>query len=321
MRLLRQSDIESCLPMTEAICLMGQAFAAISDESADVAERQVLETPGGTALLMGATGPGRGVAAKLVTVIPGNQQRDLPVSSGLALLLDERDGRPLALLDATALTAWRTAAAVGFATTLLARREVGLGLLVGCGTQARSQLIAMDTARDLDEIRIFARNRERGLALIDAVQPECSARLKLADALAIAAGEADIITAATTSSTPVIDGNWVAAGCHVNGIGSFRPDMCEFDQVLVEKAQVYVESLATAETEAGELVTACRSGRTAASCWYELGEVVRGNAPGRTDDHRVTFFKSVGHAVFDLFAASEVFREADRRGLGTEWSV
>jgi ornithine cyclodeaminase len=261
MRLLRQADIEQALPMPQAIRLMGLAFAAISDRSVQTAERQVLATAEGHALLMGASGHGRGVIAKLVTVIPGNSSRGRPVSSGVALLLDDSDGTPRAMLDATALTAWRTAAAAGFATDLLARSDACCGLLVGSGTQARAQLLAMDAVRNLDEIRLFSRDRKRVLQLIAAVQPEISARLLAVENCPATVREADIITTATTSMTPVIDGEQIGPGCHVNGIGSFRPGMCELDSALVAKSSVFVESRATARAEAGELIGS-RSGKS-----------------------------------------------------------
>jgi len=319
MRLLRQTDIEQALPMPQAIRLMGLAFAAISNRSVQTAERQVLETAAGHALLMGASGHGRGVIAKLVTVIPPNSSRGLPVSSGLALLVDDGDGTPRAMLDATALTAWRTAAATGFATDLLARRGVRCGLLVGSGTQARAQLLAMDAARNLDEIGLYARERKRVLQLIAAVQPEIKARLIAVDDCATAVRAAGIITTATTSTTPVIDGGQVGPGCHVNGIGSFRPGMCELDSALVAKSRVFVESRATAVAEAGELIAACREGISKQSQWTEIGEVTGGGATGRCNEEELTFYKSVGHAVFDLFAAAAVYEVSEKLGLGQQW--
>jgi ornithine cyclodeaminase len=319
MRLLRRADIETALPMQAAIRLMGQAFAAISNGSAHAMERQALATSTGHALFMGASGVGLGTAAKLVTVIPANKARGLPVSIGLAVLVNELDGQPLALFDATSLTAWRTAAAVGFATSLLSRESSRTGLMIGCGTQARTQLLAMDAARRLEEIRVFGRDPRQTRSLIEAMQPALGVRLTAVADLGQSVREADIITAATTSSSPVIDGADVPAGCHVNGIGSFRPDMCEFDQVLVARAGIYVEARATAAAEAGELVAALRSGVTDVADWREIGEVVEGDAPGRLRENQVTFFKSVGHAVFDLFAASIIQRESVATGLGTEW--
>ncbi|MSQ98630.1 MAG: ornithine cyclodeaminase family protein, partial [Xanthomonadales bacterium] len=218
------------------------------------------------------------------------------------------------------LTAWRTAAATGFATDLLARRDVRCGLLVGSGTQARAQLLAMDAARDLDEIRLYARDRNRVLQLIAAVQPEIKARLTAADDCATAVRAAAIITTATTSTTPVIDGGQVAPGCHVNGIGSFRPGMCELDSTLVAKSRVFVESRATALAEAGELIAACREGISSQSQWTEIGEVTSGVATGRCNEEELTFYKSVGHAVFDLFAAAAVYEAAVELDLGQHWN-
>jgi ornithine cyclodeaminase len=321
MRLLRQADIEQALPMPQAIRLMGLAFAAISDRSVQSAERQVLATAAGHALLMGASGHGRGVIAKLVTVIPSNSSRGRPVSSGLALLLDDGDGTPRAMLDATALTAWRTAAAAGFATDLLARQEACCGLLVGSGTQARAQLLAMDAVRNLQEIHVYSRNRKRVVEFIATVQPEIKARLLAADDCGVAVRAATIITAATTSTTPVIDGGQVRPGCHINGIGSFRPGMCELDSALVAKSSVFVESRATAGAEAGELIAACQDGVSSESQWVEIGEVVSGSVNGRRSADQVTFYKSVGHAVFDLFAARAVYAAAVELDLGQLWNL
>lgn len=321
MRLLRQADIETALPMPEAIRLMGQAFTAISQGSAQASERQVLTTSAGHALLMGASAENRGITAKLVTVLPGNRVAGLPVSSGLALLFDERNGTPLALLDATALTSWRTAAAAGLATRLLARTQCRAGVLIGCGTQARAQLLAMDATRNLEEIHLIARDQQKVKSFVEVMQPSIRARLVAAPDARQAVRSADIITAATTSVSPVINGQDVAVGCHVNGIGSFRPDMREFDQALIAKSRIFVESRSTAAAEAGELIAAIHSGVTRVDAWQEMGEVVQGKCPGRNDEQEVTFYKSVGHAVFDLFAASAIHQQCVKNGLGMEWDL
>jgi len=321
MLLLRGSDIERALPMCDAIHLMGQAFTAITSQAVQSTHRQVLKTGAGHALLMGAVAPGLGLTAKLISVLPGNREKGLPVSTGLALLVDESDGHPLALLDATSLTAWRTAAAAGFATDLLARQDARVALLVGCGTQARTQLIAMFSIRDLEEIRIVARNTRRLHEFIANMQKETTTPLIAAEDLRLAAQDADIITTATSSSEPVIDADAVPPGCHINGIGSFRPEMCEVDPGLMELASVFVESRRTAAAEAGELVAACRCGFTTESAWVEMGEVLRGQHPGRISSTQITFYKSVGHAAFDLFAARAVVRQASASRMGEEWNL
>jgi len=331
MRLLRQADIETALPMREAIRLMGLAFQAISAHSVHTAERQVLQTACGHALMMGAccggdTAPDgvAGIVTKLVTVIPANRDRGLPVSSGLALLVDHENGQPLALLDATALTAWRTAAAAGFATDLLSRPDARCGLMVGSGTQARAQLLAMDSVRNLKKIHVMAQTPDRIRILIDKVQPEVSAQLIAVKSPAeneMAVSEADLITTATTATTPVFSGAAASPGCHVNGIGSFRPDMRELDNALIDRSIVFVESRLTAREEAGELIAGCDSGVTAVDQWREVGEVIAKKARGRENDQQITFYKSVGHSVFDLFAASAIHRRSEALGLGQEWSL
>jgi ornithine cyclodeaminase/alanine dehydrogenase-like protein (mu-crystallin family) len=178
----------------------------------------------------------------------------------------------------------------------------------------------MDAVRNLDEIRIFARDRKRVLQLIAAVQPEIRARLLAVEDGTLAVREADIITAATTSTTPVIQGDQIGPGCHVNGIGSFRPGMCELDSALVAKSSVFVESRATAGTEAGELIAACQEGISSESQWIEIGEVVGGSAKGRSSGAQVTFYKSVGHAVFDLYAGAAVYEAAIECDLGHHWN-
>ena len=319
MRLFNQQDIENALPMSDAIALMGEAFVAISDASVQSTERQVLEISSGHALLMAASKAGLGLASKLVTVIPGNAKTGLPVSSGLALLLNEEDGQAQALFDATALTTWRTAAAVGFATELLAKQHARTGLLVGCGTQARAQLLAMQTARPLSEIWVTARDAGRVQQFIDRMRNEVSVKLNAVEDLSFATQSADLITCVTSSERPVIDGQDVRAGCHVNAVGSFRPGMRELDLNLIGKSSVFVESRETALAEAGELIAARDAGVSETSQWREISEVVVNQVSGRQQDAERTIFKSVGHAVFDLLAAAAINRQAKIKNLGTQW--
>ena len=309
--------------MSEAIPLMGAAFLAISQSSAQAVERQALKLESGFSLLMSATAKSQGVVAKLVSVFPGNSSRGLPSTTGMALLADDQDGRTLALFDATALTAWRTAAAVGFATHLLSRPDVKTGLLIGCGTQARAQLLAMDAARPLREIRVMARDPQRVREFVERVRGEVRAELHIVGGEEAdrtnAVSNADVIAAATTSTVPVIPGSIVQPGCHVSGVGSFRPGMSEFDQDLIRRATIYVESRHTASAEAGELIAGIEAGATEMSSWRQVGDVVDGKTEGRSRHDEITFYKSVGHAVFDLFAASAVYRHAEARDLGTKW--
>jgi ornithine cyclodeaminase len=319
MRLISAAEIRKALPMTRAAELMAEALAAITRNEVISPERLVLPMEQGTGLLMGAAAAGQGIAAKLVSVLPGNRKRGLPGSRGMLFLQDDHNGDPLALIDGTALTAWRTAAAAACATDLLARPGAHRGLLVGCGTQAETQLLAMDSVRNLEQIEVMSCSLSEAVAFADVMQEHCSARLTAVAPNAANIESADLITSATTSLEPVLDGRRVSPGCHVNGIGSFRPDMREFDQALLQKARVFVEHRVSALAEAGELIAADEAGVSRSDQWTELGRVVDKKAGGRQTPEDITFFKSVGQAAYDLWAARAVFEAAQKLNLGTLW--
>lgn len=319
MRLISAEEVFQLLPMPDAIALMREAFMTISTASASLAHRQALPMTSGTGLLMGAAKEGLGLGCKLVAIAPGNRARGLPGSIGLVVLLDDQTGAPLALIDGTSLTSLRTAALNGFATDLLARRNARRALLVGCGTQAAAQAEALVVVRDLEELRVLGRDPVRARAFAEQVGDRLQVPVRLTSDLAEALDSVELITAATNALEPVVPGSHIPAGCHVSGIGSFRPDMREFDEVLLGKAGIFVESRETALSEAGELIAADRDGVTRAGDWAEIGEVIAGSRRGRTNAEQITFFKSVGHSVFDLYTARALYDAAMANGAGQEW--
>jgi len=317
MRLLDAAEVRQALPLDRAVVSMRDAFRAISEQRAAVAERQVLPVPAGSGLLMGAAAVGVGIVGKLVAVMPGNAARGLPGTIGLVMLMDDATGEPLALLDGAALTARRTAAVAACATNLLARPDARRAALAGCGTQAAEQLAGLEAVRPLTEIRVLGRTRDSAGDFVRRHQAGVRARLLVADDPASAAAGADIIVTATNSETPVFALADLPAGCHLCGIGSFRAGMCENPPELAASASVFVESRESAAMEGGELLAAVEQGCTRPADWTEIGEVLAGRKPGRRTDAEITFFKSVGHAVFDLYAARAALDSARERGLGT----
>lgn len=319
MRLLGAADVEAALPMRSAMDVLRRALITVADGTARVAQRQSLPLASGTGLVMAAAGEGVGILTKQVSVMPGNPAQGLPGTVGTALLSDPDTGQALALMDGTALTAWRTAALSACAIDALARPEARNALMIGCGTQAATQLVGLVTARRLRHIRVHGLDPGRVRQFVDHFAPRISAELEAAESLAAAVAEADIIITVTNASEPVFDAADIAPGCHVNGIGSFRPGMCEIDPQFAGRARVFVESRATAAAEAGELVAAEEAGLTDRGDWTELGDVLAGRAEGRRAEDELTLFKSVGHAVFDLYYARAVFDAAAAAKLGTEW--
>jgi len=318
LRLLSGPDIAAALPLLEAIDAMRGAFAALSAGRAVVPQRSLLPTPEGFSLFMPAFVPGAALGGKIVSVFPKNAARGKPVVTGLVVLLDPESGEPCALLDGTFLTAWRTGAATGLATDLLARKDARRGALLGCGAQGRTQVLAMDAVRRLETIRLHSRSPESVRKLCEEMQGSLRARLvPAADGRAAVEG-ADIVSIATNSASPVVLGEWLEAGAHVNGIGSFTVEMREVDSALVARSRVFVDSRQAALAEAGDLVVPLREGATREVDWTELGEVVLDPSRGRRTETEVTFFKSVGLAVQDMAAAERACASAKASGRGRE---
>jgi ornithine cyclodeaminase/alanine dehydrogenase-like protein (mu-crystallin family) len=306
--------------MAAAVTAMKAAYAELSTGQAHVPLRVALPVPpaGAVALFMPAYLPSSGLGAKIVSVFPRNSQLGKAVINGLVVVLDPSTGEPLALLDGTFLTAWRTAAGAAAGVDVLARPDARVGALLGCGAQGRTLVVAMDCVRRLETIRVYAPTPARVEAFIAQMQPEVSARLLAAGSANAAVDGADVIGTATTSATPVFDGGLLKPGAHVSGVGSYTLEMQEVDAVTVSRARIFIDSREPALAEAGDLVIPLRAGLTRAEDWTELGEVVAGLKPGRQSPDDITFFKSVGNAAQDIAAAGKALAEARRLGLGQE---
>lgn len=316
--LLSAADIERALPMRRAVEAAKEAFRAFSEGQAVVPQRTSMPFGGGAGTLLVKPGhlPGRALGAKLAAVVPGNAERGLPATSALMVCLSPETGEPEALLEGTALTAWRTGAASGAATDLLAPRAARVLAVLGAGGQARTQVLGVAAVRELEEVRIFSPTAERVEALIAALRDELACRLLRAASSTAALRGADVVCTATTAARPVLADADLPAGAHVNGIGSFRSDLRELPLETIARAAVVVDSRESAAREAGELVHAVREGATDPAAWIELGELVAATREVRVPAGGVTLFKSVGLAVQDLVAAAAVLDAARRDGLG-----
>ena len=277
--------------------------------------RLALETEHGVSLFMPAHLRESGNAgAKVVSVNPGNPTRGLPAIHAVVLVLDVTTGRPTALMDGTWLTALRTGAVGGLAADLLARRDAKILALFGAGVQARTQLEAVRCVREIDEVRVVSPSRASADRLVAEVTGVRAVRVdEPNDAIA----GADIIVAATNSSTPVFDGSRVEPGTHVTGVGSYTLDMREVDTALVKRARVIVDQREAVMEEAGDIVGPIRDGVVDETVIVaEIGEILLGRVRGRTADTDITFFKSVGNAVQDVAVAARVLAAAEAEGRG-----
>lgn len=321
--ILSDAEVQRLLPMAEAIRLMRDAFGALSSGQAEVPVRPSVSnaSTGCTALCMPASADKLGFSVKAVTVQPDNLSRGLPAIHGLVLVFDGLTGRPNAVMAAEALTAIRTGAASGLATDLLSRDDASVLAVFGTGPQARTQIQAVCEVRPIERIMVFGRDPEKTLAFAEWVASstsiECTAESETSVML-----EADIVCTATSSMRPVFDAADVAPGTHINGVGSFRPDMIEVPPATVRDSVLIVDHRMACLAEAGDVLAPYQTVDDAAAAIHaELGEVVLGRAVGRPDDDAVTFFKSVGNAVQDLFVAEHALKMANQAGIGQRVSV
>lgn len=317
LRVLNAADVRRALPMVDAIAACRDAFSSLASGGIVAPPRVHLVEDDRTTLLMGASGGSAGRIAKVVNVFPGNRRRGAAVTSGIVLVIDPETGETTGMCCGGTLTALRTGGVAGLATDLLARHDAKVGALLGAGGQARTQLLAMASVRELTEVRVYAPRFSCVVDFVEEMAPQVSCRLVVVKSSCEAVDGADIITAATASSEPVFAGGDVVPGTHINGVGSFRLDMREMDQQTIGRCdRIVVDLRESALHEAGELVAAEGAGTTSSERWLELSSLLADPLLGRSNDQEITLFKSVGHAVQDLFAGQRAIANAERLGLG-----
>ena len=308
MRILDAEQVRAAAPMPQLLDAVEAAYRDVAAGRDRSPIRSRLPMGRGDLLLMpGLREGGSGASVKLVTVMTDNPARGLPLIHAVVAWLDADTGEPLAILDGPTVTAMRTGAASGVSTRLLARRDAHVLAVFGVGAQAAWQVRAVMAARQIDEVRVFARTVERR----EAFRADMAAELGPAtEVVAAASAEeavrgADVVCCATTSFEPIFAADWVTPGTHVSAVGSFQKGMVEVPPQLFGAAGlVAVDSRAAALEEAGDLLAAVETGRLAADGFVEIGTVDPGWAATR-DPAAITVFKSVGLAIQDV-AATEL---------------
>ncbi|HEX7103738.1 MAG TPA: hypothetical protein VF201_13930 [Nitrolancea sp.] len=289
---LDEGAVRALLRMEEVIPAMEQALAAFSSGSVVQPTRVMVPTAehqGFLGVMPAYTGTALG--AKLVTFYPQNQ--GLPTHHATILLFRPETGEPLVSMDGRLITEVRTAAVSAVATKYLARSDASVLAIIGSGVQARSHLEALRLVRDFREVRVWSPRNAAGFAREHDLHAAASAEE--------AVRGADVIVTATTSQTPVLLGEWLSPGMHINAVGAPRPGWRELDDEAMRRARIYVDSHEAAMTEAGDVIAA-------GTFFAELGAVVTEAQSGRTSDEEITLFKSVGLAVEDVATAELVYR-------------
>lgn len=262
----------------------------------------------GTALLMPAWIEGEVYGVKLANIFPSNGELGLPAVSSLYVVFDGRTGQLRATMDGGILTVRRTAATSALASRYLSRPDSATLLVVGAGRMAPMLIAAHRAVRPITRTLIWARDAAKAEALAREFQAEVEPDLEAAVA------SADIVSAATLSRAPLIEGKWLKPGTHLDLVGAYAPIMRETDADAVARSQVFVDTIGGAKAEAGDLIQAAAKGRFAwTDVRADLATLATGRHPGRREGGEITLFKSVGAAIEDLAAARLVLEAAPRK--------
>jgi ornithine cyclodeaminase len=309
--------------MRACVDLMAEALAARARGDAIQPLRTPVRLPDGSGLMVtmpawvGSSAPALGV--KVISVFPGNRERGEDSHQGAVLAVDPDTGALVALLEAGAVTAVRTAAVSAVATRQLAVAGAADLAILGAGTQAVTHLEAMCVVRPIKRVRIWNRTPSHAVSLAQVAREKFGLAAEVVNGPKEAVSGATIICTVTGAPEPILKGDWLSPGSHINAVGSSVASTRELDSDAVAKASLFVDSRESALNEAGDLLIPIQEGRvTQAHIQAELGEVLIGRHPGRTSPTEITLFKSLGLGIEDVAAARYVVEQARRAGAGTE---
>lgn len=324
MIILSKTDIQKIFTMKEAIQASKEALRIYSEKKCIVPLRlnvNVLKEQGQSLFMPAYAEELNVIGIKIVSMFPKNLSLGKPSVPAQMILMDGTTGEVCAMLDGTYLTQLRTGALQGAATDILAKADAQIAVLFGTGGQAGTQLEAMLNVRKLEEIRIVGTDFNRTQYFVETMQKrfaQFSSKIIAVKDGNHAIKDADIITVVTTSKTPVFDGAFIKKGAHVNGIGSYMPDMQELPEKIIRSAnKIFFDTSEGVLAEAGDFIIPMNKGSlTAADFDGDLGEVILGTIKGRETEQEITLFKSVGTAILDLVTAHHIYKKALECNLG-----
>ena len=332
MRLLVVSgrDVHALVGYRECADAMRAALVAVQDGRADQPLRTVLRPAGAAGLvalmpsfLTEAESLGDDSAAyglKAICITAGNPAAGLDTHQGVVLLSSGRTGEPLAVLNASAVTEIRTAAVSVVATDLLARRDADVLAVIGTGVQGRAHVLALSATRELREIRLTGRDPAATGRVAAGLSELVGAHVQACATVEEAVQGAGIVVTATSSAQPVLRGEWLEPGMHINAVGACLPTTRELDSAAVGRGVLFADSRASLLAESGDYLMAASDGTVGPDrIRAELGEVLTGQAQGRASDSEITIFESLGLAIEDLAAGALAYQTATTGATAGTW--
>ena len=319
--IVSQAEVQALLPMRECINVMESAFRSLALDRAVMPLRSKMSQPDGRGMLV--TMPtyleGVGLGLKMLTIFPENHGTGYDAHQGAVILCEAERGRIQAIMDATAITAIRTAAVSGLAARLLARHDAGDLAIIGSGVQAETHLEAMVAVRPVRQVRVYSRRPEHALAFARRAAKKYGLPVQAVSTATEAVQGADLIVTATSAADPVLRGQWVAPGAHITSVGGVLAAACELDGETMRRARIFTDRRESWLKESGNFLRAQREGAIDESQLAgELGDVLLNRVSGRLTDAEITLFDSLGLAIEDLAAARFVYDRAMAEGVGTQ---
>ncbi|HEY2823927.1 MAG TPA: ornithine cyclodeaminase family protein [Gemmatimonadales bacterium] len=319
MIVLTQADVVRLLPMRECIKVVRDALTRLAKGEAVQPLRSGILFPDKRGVLASMPGwlKGAGAGAKLITVVFGNEGTAFDPHQGAVLLFEARRGALVCVADASSITAIRTAAATAVATDLLADQHARDLAILGSGIQAETHLAALLLVRKAKRVRVWSRTASRGRAFAGRESTRHRINVEFMPTVREAVAGADVICTATSAKQPILESAWVAAGAHVNVVGSSNPAAREVDTALIKRARVFTDRRESCLAEAGDFIIPMKEGAIGESHLLgELGDLLLRTVPARSSASDVTLFKSLGIAVEDIAAIHHIYKKALRLKAG-----
>jgi ornithine cyclodeaminase len=314
---INKEKIASLLPMSECIEVMEKMFRSMASGECMQPLRSLMWLPDKTGLLgmMPGYAEGLGVMGiKAITVFHGNREKGFPSHQGVVILFDAKHGQPLMIFDATEITAIRTAAASALATRLLSRQNAEILAIIGSGEQAKQHIRSMLLVRKIKQINLWSRNEKNALDLAQQISVQYTIPISVKKNAQEAVENADIICTVTSSAQPVVMGEWLSPGTHINAVGSSTAAKRELDTAAILRARLFTDCYESLFNEAGDFLIPRNEGAiTNDHVKGELGEILLGRKKGRENDEEITVFKSLGIASEDIFSAWHIYQKATSR--------
>ena len=314
---INKETVASLLSMDECISVMEKTFRSLASGNCVQPLRPLMWLPDKTGLLgmmPGYAGDIDVMGIKVLSVFPKNKEFGYSSHQGMVLLFETKNGRPLCMADADEITAIRTAAASAVATNLLASKDAQTLSIIGSGIQAARHIEAILLVRKINKITLWSRNEEHAKQLAEKVSAKNKIDITVAKEPEDAVRDMDIICTVTGSVEPIVKGEWVSKGTHINAVGSCMPRARELDTATILKSKLFTDCYESLYNEAGDFIIPKNEGAIDNShVKGEIGEILLGKKDGRSSNDDITIFKSLGLAVEDIFATNHIYQKISKK--------